>query len=206
LQQFKVITTIAEGTAERCVAGEDRSLRLHRNNITYAVVGETLKYWRLFPAPKDFGTIPAWGFGDVIASKHPGISEGERLFGYFPMATHLVIEAADVNKRGLRDGAAHRQSVSSVYNAHLRVGQDPAFAGRKAITRRCCGPCSCCHSCSMISLPRTASLAPRGDAVVGLQQDRYRARASAARLAQQCPCDRPDVCRQRRLCRLARLL
>jgi len=55
-------------------------------------VGETLKYWRLFPAPKDFGTIPAWGFGDVIASKHPGISEGERLFGYFPMATHLVIE------------------------------------------------------------------------------------------------------------------
>ena len=67
----------------------------------------------------------------MIASKHPDISEDERLFGHFPMATHLVIETADVNKRGLRDAAAHRQSVSSVYNAYARVGEDPAFAGRK---------------------------------------------------------------------------
>jgi hypothetical protein len=100
------------------------------NNITYAVAGDVLKYWELFPAPDNFGNIPVWGFGDVIASRHPGISEGERLFGYFPMATHLVIEAADVSKRGLRDAAAHRQNVSPVYNAYARVGGDPAFAGR----------------------------------------------------------------------------
>jgi hypothetical protein len=56
---------------------------------------------------------------------------GERLFGYFPMATHLVIEAADVSKRGLRDGAAHRQGVAPVYNAYARVGGDPAYAGRQ---------------------------------------------------------------------------
>ena len=56
---------------------------------------------------------------------------GERLFGYFPMATHLVIEAADVSKRGLRDGAAHRQGVAPVYNAYARVSGDPAFAGRQ---------------------------------------------------------------------------
>ena len=31
-----------------------------------------LKYWQLFPAPEDFGNIPVWGFGDVIASRHPG--------------------------------------------------------------------------------------------------------------------------------------
>ena len=84
------------------------------NNITYATLGESLKYWQLFPAPKGFGNIPVWGFGDVIASKHPAIAEGERLFGYFPMATHLVIEASDVSKRGLRDAAAHRQGVSPV--------------------------------------------------------------------------------------------
>src|SRR3954467_2515148 len=75
---------------------------LTANNITYAVMGEQLKYWSLFPTPAGFGNIPVWGFGDVIASKHPNVSEGERLFGYFPMATHLVIEAADVSKRGLR--------------------------------------------------------------------------------------------------------
>ncbi len=101
------------------------------NNITYAVLGDQLKYWQLFPAPENFGNIPVWGFGEVIASRHPGISEGERLFGYFPMATHLVIEASDVGKRGLRDAAAHRQGVAPVYNAYARVSGDPAFAGRQ---------------------------------------------------------------------------
>ena len=101
------------------------------NNITYAVLGDQLKYWQLFPAPPNFGNVPVWGFGEVIASRHPGITEGERLFGYFPMATHLVIEAADVSKRGLRDAAAHRQGVAPVYNAYARVSGDDAFAGRQ---------------------------------------------------------------------------
>jgi len=101
------------------------------NNITYAVLGDQLKYWSLFPAPDGYGNIPVWGFGDVIESHHPDIAVGERLFGYFPMATHLVIEPADVSKRGLRDAAAHRQNVSSVYNAYTRVSGDPAFAGRQ---------------------------------------------------------------------------
>jgi hypothetical protein len=107
------------------------SFALTANNITYAVLGDQLKYWQLFPAPDGFGNIPVWGFGEVIASKHQNVAEGERLFGYFPMATHLVIEAADVTKRGLRDGAAHRQGVAPVYNAYARVTDDPAFAGRR---------------------------------------------------------------------------
>jgi len=101
------------------------------NNITYAAVGDRLKYWQLFPAPKDFGIIPVWGFGEVIASKHPNVAKGEILFGYFPMATHLVIEAADVTKRSLRDGAAHRQEVAPAYNAYARVSGDPMFMGRQ---------------------------------------------------------------------------
>jgi len=99
------------------------------NNITYATLGEQLKYWQLFPAPEGFGNIPAWGFGEVIASRHPSIETGERLFGYFPMSTHLVIEAADVSKRGLRDAAAHRQGVAPVYNAYARVSGNSAFEG-----------------------------------------------------------------------------
>src|SRR6267143_6867437 len=101
------------------------------NNITYAVLGDHLKYWQLFPAPEGFGNVPVWGFGEVIASKHPNIAAGETLFGYFPMATHLVIEAADVSKRGLRDAAAHRQGVAPVYNAYARVSGDPAFEGKQ---------------------------------------------------------------------------
>lgn len=100
------------------------------NNVTYAVMGDTLKYWTLFPAPHGFGNVPVWGLGEVIASKHPGIAVGETLFGYFPMATHLVIEAADVSKRGLRDAAPHRQGVSPVYNSYARVTDNPEFKGR----------------------------------------------------------------------------
>jgi hypothetical protein len=72
-----------------------------------------------------------WGFGEVIASRHPGVAERERLFGYFPMATHLVIEATEVTKRALRDAAAHRQGVAPVYNVYARVTGDPAFAGQQ---------------------------------------------------------------------------
>ncbi len=101
------------------------------NNITYAMLGDQLKYWHLFPAPEGFGNIPVWGFGRVVESRHPDIAKGEVLFGYLPMATHLVIEAADVKKTGFRDAAAHRQSVSPVYNSYSRVTGHPAFEGRE---------------------------------------------------------------------------
>ena len=134
LQQCKIIETLLPDAA--ALPGDALLIKIDRfaftaNNITYAVLGDQLKYWQLFPAPENFGNIPVWGFGEVIASKHPGISVGERLFGYFPMATHLVIEVADVSKRGLRDAAVHRQGVAPVYNAYARVSGDPAFTGRQ---------------------------------------------------------------------------
>ncbi|MBR1145534.1 DUF2855 family protein [Bradyrhizobium sp. AUGA SZCCT0431] len=134
LQQYKVIET--ELPDAGTLPGEALlvkvvSFAFTANNITYAVLGDQFNYWQLFPAPKGFGNIPVWGFGDVIASKHPDIAEGERLFGYFPMATHVVIEAADVSKHGLRDAAAHRQVAAPVYNAYARVSGDPSFAGRR---------------------------------------------------------------------------
>src|ERR1700737_584196 len=134
LQQCKFIETSlpdADALPDEALLIKIDRFALTANNITYTVLGDQLKYWQLFPAPENFGNIPVWGFGEVIASKHAGIAEGERLFGYFPLATHLVIEAADVSKRGLRDAAAHRQGVAPVYNAYARVSFDPAFAGRQ---------------------------------------------------------------------------
>ena len=134
LKQSKFIETALPEAAdlpeEAVLVGVER-FAFTANNITYALAGDQLKYWDLFPAPQGFGSIPVWGFGDVIASRHPDISEGERLFGYFPMATHLVIEAADVSKRGLRDAAPHRQVTAPVYNAYSRTSGDPAFTGRQ---------------------------------------------------------------------------
>ena len=134
LQQCKVIETQLPDAAalpDDALLLKVTRFALTANNITYAVLGDRLKYWQLFPAPEGFGNVPVWGLGEVVASKHPGVATGETLFGYFPMATHLVIEAADVSKRGLRDVAAHRQGVAPIYNAYTRVSGDPAFEGKQ---------------------------------------------------------------------------
>lgn len=134
LEQCKLIeTTIPDAAAlpQDALLVKVERFAFTANNITYAVMGDALKYWQIFPAPQGFGNIPVWGFGEVIASRHPGIAVGEWLFGYFPMATHLVIEATDVSKRALRDGAEHRREVSPVYNLYSRVTGDPAFAGHQ---------------------------------------------------------------------------
>jgi hypothetical protein len=34
---------------------------LSANNITYAALGDTLRYWDLFPAEPGWGRIPVWG-------------------------------------------------------------------------------------------------------------------------------------------------
>jgi len=134
LEQCKLIeTTIPDAAAlpQDALLVKVERFAFTANNITYAVMGDALKYWQIFPAPQGFGNIPVWGFGEVIASRHPGVAVGEWLFGYFPMATHLVIEATDVSKRALRDGAEHRREVSPVYNLYSRVTGDPAFAGHQ---------------------------------------------------------------------------
>jgi hypothetical protein len=132
LQQCKVIETQVPDAAalpDEALLVKVTRFAFTANNITYAALGDIMKYWSLFPAPDGFGNVPVWGFGEVVASKHPAIAVGEMLFGYLPMASHLVIEAADVNKRGLRDGAAHRQGVAPAYNSYRRVSGLPEFEG-----------------------------------------------------------------------------
>jgi hypothetical protein len=165
LQQCKVIETQLPDAA--ALPNDALLVKVTRfgftaNNITYAVLGDHLKYWQLFPAPEGFGNVPVWGFGEVIASKHPGIAAGETLFGYFPMATHLVIEAADITKRGLRDAAAHRQGVARRSTTPMRASAAiRRLPASRATIRRCCAPYSCCRSWWTISLARTSSLARR---------------------------------------------
>ncbi|MEQ1753860.1 MAG: DUF2855 family protein [Micropepsaceae bacterium] len=106
---------------------------LTANNITYGAFGDAMMYWNFFPALEGWGRIPVWGFGDVIESRSEGLKAGERLYGYFPMSTHLVIEPARITPANLFDGAAHRQKMASVYNNYIRVAADPGYvASREA--------------------------------------------------------------------------
>ncbi len=98
------------------------------NNLTYAVLGERLKYWHFFPAQAATqGIIPVWGFAEVIASTHAEIKVGEYCYGYFPMAKYLVVEADRVSTFGFTDKAAHRQPMASVYNYYNRCANDPTY-------------------------------------------------------------------------------
>lgn len=107
-------------------------LRLDRfgfsaNNVTYAALGETMRYWEFFPAPDGWGRIPVWGYADVVRSEHDGIGEGERVFGYLPMSTHVVVRPVRVSARGFADGAPHRAGLPSVYQRYVRLAGDPGY-------------------------------------------------------------------------------
>jgi hypothetical protein len=102
------------------------------NNVTYAAFGDAMKYWNFFPtAPGDreagWGIVPVWGFGDVVESRCDGIEVGSRHYGYYPMATHLVVEPARVTGTSFLDGSPHRRDLHTVYNQYLRTSTDPSY-------------------------------------------------------------------------------
>ena len=97
------------------------------NNVTYAVFGDAMKYWDFFPAEEGWGRIPVWGYGDVVASNVDGVEAGERLYGYFPMSSHLVIRPVNVSASSLSDGSDHRAHLHPVYNSYQRVAADPGY-------------------------------------------------------------------------------
>jgi hypothetical protein len=100
---------------------------LTANNVTYAVAGDMLNYWSFFPAEEGWGRIPVWGFGDVVRSKHEAVPEGERLYGYFPMSSWLVIRPSPVTASSIIDASPHRGALPPIYNQYNRAAADPFY-------------------------------------------------------------------------------
>jgi hypothetical protein len=102
---------------------------LTANNITYAVAPESIGYWNFFPSDVDgHGRVPVWGYAEVVASAHPQVPVGKRVYGYLPMSTHLMITPGKVNDFGMLDTAAHRQPMAAIYNQYSFTDTDPAYA------------------------------------------------------------------------------
>lgn len=101
---------------------------LTANNITYAAFGDGMNYWQFFPTGEDgWGIVPVWGFGTVVQSQHPGVAVGERLYGYWPMASHAVLQPGKLAAHAFVDTAEHRQPLHPVYNQYQRVTSDPFY-------------------------------------------------------------------------------
>ena len=101
---------------------------LTANNISYGVAGDFLGYWDFFPADDGYGRIPVWGFADVVASRAEGVQTGDRLYGYYPMGTHLLVEPGRVTQHSFLDMAEHRQARSPLYNQYLFTKTDAAHS------------------------------------------------------------------------------
>ncbi len=120
------------------VEGEAR-LRVDRfgfssNNVSYAVIGDMLRYWEAFPASPaddgdgtDWGRVPVWGFADVVETRSPDVAVGERLFGLLPMSTELVIVPGRPTPADVVDLAEHRSVLAGAYNGYRRCAADLAY-------------------------------------------------------------------------------
>ena len=101
------------------------------NNITYAVAADMVGYWKFFPALGEdadgYGVIPVWGFADVVESKAEGVPVGDRLFGYFPPASHLKMIPTRIKEGRFIDGMEHRAQLPIVYNSYIRVHNEPGY-------------------------------------------------------------------------------
>jgi len=98
------------------------SFAVTANNVTYAAMGDAMRYWDFFPATDPtWGRVPVWGFGEVIESHSDAALLGERVYGYFPMGAELVVTPGRADPSGFTDLTAYRQPMAAVYNRYVRV-------------------------------------------------------------------------------------
>lgn len=105
---------------------------LTANNISYGITGDVLGYWHFFPTDniseqEQWGRLPVMGFADVVLSNCEQIKEGERVWGFMPMASHLKIIAGHVSNTGFSDMSPCRKGLSPLYSRFDRVTGNPFY-------------------------------------------------------------------------------
>ena len=127
-------TLLAESPPIEAVKEGEVVLALDRfslttNNITYAAYGDAIGYWSVFPSGRDgYGMMPVWGFAEVVESRAEGVAVGARVFGYFPMAERLVVQAEKISRGGFADAAPWRKAVPDIYNRYVLCAADANYA------------------------------------------------------------------------------
>jgi hypothetical protein len=128
-------TSLLQATVPEVEEGE-ALLRVERvgmtaNNVTYALLGESFRYWDFFPTESGLGLVPLWGFAEIVASRADGVEVGGRVYGYLPPASHLLVRPGRADARGFRDASPHRQPLPSPYNVYALTTGDPAYEAHR---------------------------------------------------------------------------
>ncbi|MGY6661233.1 MAG: DUF2855 family protein [Glycocaulis sp.] len=118
-------------------AGEARlavdRFALTANNITYAAFGEAMGYWRFFPGADGRGRLPVWGFAEITESRCDALKTGQRVYGYLPAASELIVTPGKIRPDSFFDAADHRAELPPVYNRYERCAAAEGYdAAREA--------------------------------------------------------------------------
>jgi len=124
----QVESTIELDSHENAAILEVQTFGFSANNITYALLGDRFGYWGFFPASEGYGITPVWGFAKVVQSNTDELTVGELVYGYLPMATHLLIHADKITPQGFNDTHPQRKSISPVYDHYQRCDADPTYS------------------------------------------------------------------------------
>ncbi len=127
---------LGEGGAQLLV----ERFSLSANNITYAIKGEELGYWRLFRRRLAGAPSPP-GATRASSARSPSLLEGQRVFGLVPMGTRFTVRSplrtrsassmrrpiarslrgrtTSTSRLGQRDGARHAAALRHLGAARL---------------------------------------------------------------------------------------
>ena len=128
LRETRVVEREAPEMGEGQALLAVKSFGMTANNVTYAVMGEVMSYWKFFPTSEEgWGVLPTWGFAEVEASAADGVEAGTRLYGYYPSSSHLLVTPAGADERGFIDASPHRAELPSAYHRYLATAKDPFY-------------------------------------------------------------------------------
>jgi hypothetical protein len=126
-RETKIVEASAQSLADNQIRVKLEKFGLTSNNVSYAVSGDMIGYWKYYPAEDPWGKVPVWGIGEVIESNSDEIAVGERLYGFFPMASEVILTPGNVKPGGFTDVTPHRLELPALYNQYRRTQADPDF-------------------------------------------------------------------------------
>ena len=162
LTQSRIIDIDSAPISDGEIAVKIESYAFTANNVTYGVAGDTIGYWKFFPAQDDendkWGCIPMWGFAEIIHSNNKALNIGERIFGYFPAAESLILSPVKISTQSFSDGKEHRKDLPPVYNNYVRLNGDQNYDASMDAVRALLFPLHITAFCLCDSLAEDAYL------------------------------------------------
>jgi len=125
LNNSKIVTKRVPKPADGQILVSIDKFGLTSNNVSYGVSGDLIGYWNYFPAQEQWGKIPVWACGNVTESNSDDIKVGERLWGFFPMSSHVILTPGNVVNDQFTDMVSHRAKLPSMYNHYRRTAAEP---------------------------------------------------------------------------------